>query len=247
MWPFLQVQVERHVRCAKTWLDLCCGAGTLLRLVCRHGYEATGVDLSKHQLAHARRNAPKATLHHSDICDLDLRGRFDVITSIFDSLNYILSARDLLRAFRRARRHLAPGGIFIFDVNTYEGLEDHWNQTTRMSVPGKVLVLESHFDSETALASLAIVGFVKQGRLFRKFEELHIERGYRAAELDDMLDRAGFTFRKRDGIILGRPRKRSPRLIYVCRARTQAGTENRQRRTNTYGHKKAQKNKGAQK
>lgn len=217
MWPFLREQVERHAPAAATWIDLCCGAGSLLKLVCRAGYEATGVDRSRHQLAHARRNVPAARFVRQDIRALELPERFDIATCLFDSLNYIVHDADLLRAFRGARRHLKSEGLFVFDVNTYEGLEDHWTRTTRMELRGKTLILESTFDPDEAIGRLSITGFVKEGRLYRKFEEEHFERGYRAAEIESMLDRAGFSFRKCDGLTLGRPRKRSPRLVYVCR------------------------------
>ena len=36
MWPFLAEKVEKRVPDAKTWLDLCCGAGSLLKLVCEN-------------------------------------------------------------------------------------------------------------------------------------------------------------------------------------------------------------------
>ncbi len=52
MWPLLAAAVERDNPTARTWLDLCCGTGSLLQILGEQGYAATGVDRSPHQLAH---------------------------------------------------------------------------------------------------------------------------------------------------------------------------------------------------
>ncbi len=57
---------------------------------------------------------------------------------------------------------------------------------------------------------------MREGKLYRKFVEVHTQRGYRAAEVDDLLARARFRVRKLDGRTFGRPKKRSGRLYYIC-------------------------------
>ena len=217
VWPFVSKLVSNRVPHARSWLDLCCGTGSLLTHVCQAGYDAVGLDRSRCQLEYARQNAPAAKLVHADVSRFSLGRTFDVVTCMFDSLNYLTRKNDLLGAFRRARRHLDPGGLFIFDVNTFEGLQDTWRQTSARHRPDRTLVLESSFDARRALGRVLITGFVRQGKLYRKFQEEHVERGYRTAEIDDLLARAGLLFRKYDGHDFRRPRKRSSRILYVCR------------------------------
>ena len=217
MWPFLQGAVSKVNPDARNWLDLCCGTGSLLELVCEAGFTAWGLDASAHQLKHAKRNAPSARLLRADVRSYRLPGKFDVITCMFDSLNYLTTKRDLERAFRCARRHLSDGGLFMFDVNTFAGLQDNWRRTIAIRESGRLTVCESSFDERRARGCCLITGFVKDGRLWRRFEEEHIQRGYRAEEIDALLERAGLAFRKYDGRTFARPRKRSGRLLYVCR------------------------------
>lgn len=217
MWPFLSEVVGRHQPKAETWLDLCCGAGSLLELVCEKGFSATGVDISRHQLKHARQNAPCAKLVRADVREFSLPGKFDVITCMFDSLNYLTTKRDLTRAFRRARRHLHDEGLFIFDLNTFEGLRSRWCSVSTIREPDRMIIMDSSFDQRCALGRGLITGFIKEGRLWRRFEEEHVERGYTPQEIDDLLESVGFSFRKYDAERLSRPRKNSPRLLYVCR------------------------------
>ena len=216
MWPFLARMIARHQPEAHSWLDLCCGAGSLLELVCEYGYSAVGVDLSPHQLAHARHNAPAARLVQADVRDFSLPDRFGVITCLFDSLNYLTTQADLYRALRRARRHLAEDGLFIFDVNTYLGLKEHWHSTFAIREQYRVLIVESSFDDRRARGRCTVTGFLREGRHWRRFDEEHIERGYTPEELAALIRRAGFSFRSYDGRTLSRPRKRSARLVYVC-------------------------------
>ncbi|MHC4592032.1 MAG: class I SAM-dependent DNA methyltransferase [Planctomycetota bacterium] len=216
VWPFLSRTVAKRSPNASAWLDLCCGAGSLLKLVCDAGFQAVGLDGSRHQLRHARGNAPSARLVRSDVRAYDLGGEFDVITCMFDSLNYLTTKKDLERAFRCARRHLAEGGVFVFDVNTFEGLRENWRRTAAIRAPGRLTVVESSFEEKRARGRCLITGFVKEGRLWRRFEEDHIQRGYLPEEVDGLLDRSGFALRKYDGRAFGRPRKRSGRLFYIC-------------------------------
>jgi SAM-dependent methyltransferase len=219
MWAFLRPLVRKQLPTAKTWLDLCCGTGSLVRLVDRHGFAATGVDSSKHQIQHARKHVPGAEFVVQDVRRLSLGRKFDVITCMFDSLNYLTARQDLLKAFRGAHRHLAPRGIFAFDMNTFDGLQDHWCRTTTIHERELTLIVETSFEPKRALGRCLITGFVRTGARYRKFHEEHIERGYRAQEIQRLLSQAGFEFSKYDGNSLGRPRKRSGRLLYVCRRR----------------------------
>lgn len=216
MWPFLSETVARQKPEARTWLDLCCGTGRLLKLVCENGFVAHGVDLSPHQLKYAKVNAPGATLVRADVGDFSLGQTFDVVTCMFDSLNYLTTRKDLCRAFRRARRHLSEDGCFMFDMNTFAGLQDTWCRTSTIREPGRIIINETSFDEQRGLGRCLITGFIRAGLLYRKFEEEHLERGYRAEEIEEALTRCGFGFRKYDGHSLSRPQKRSARLLYVC-------------------------------
>ncbi len=216
MWPFLSKVVAERNPDARNWLDLCCGAGSLLKLVCEHGFTAVGLDISPHLLKYAKENAPGATVVRADVREFSLSDRFDVTTCLFDSLNYLTTKKDLYRAFRRAWCHLSTKGLFAFDMNTFDGLQRNWCRTTVGREPRRVIIAEASFNEKKALGRSLITGFVKQGRLYRRFEEEHIQRGYTAQEIEDLLTRAGFAFIKWDGDTLGKPRRKSARLLYIC-------------------------------
>jgi hypothetical protein len=50
--------------------------------------------------------------------ELPVFGEFDLVWSVNDSLNYLLSPEEFGAAMAGMRSNLAPGGVIVFDVNT---------------------------------------------------------------------------------------------------------------------------------
>jgi SAM-dependent methyltransferase len=222
MWPFLRKTLKKEAPDASTWLDLCCGTGSLLKFVCEEGFSAVGVDSSKHQLNFAKQNAPGAKLFDGDIRKLSLSQTFDVITCMFDSLNYLILKQDLAKVFYRVQSHLKQNGLFAFDMNTFHGLQDQWCNTTTTHDEHSTIIVETSFDKKRALGRCLITGFLKDGTLYRKFQEEHIERGYKVCEIEDLLRKTGFVFKKYDGVTLKSPKKRSGKLLYLCHKKSKS-------------------------
>lgn len=105
-------------------LELGCGTGSILWYLQRN-YEVSGLDTSSRMLSIARRKVPRAKLFQEDMVDFHIHDRFDVICCVFDSINHVRRFSDWKRMFARVRRHLSPGGCFIFDINTERKLERH--------------------------------------------------------------------------------------------------------------------------
>ncbi len=103
-------------------LDLCCGTGSASILMAERHFDVTGVDISPEMIEIARSKARKAgreiEFHVGDASKLSIPGKFDLVISLFDSLNYILEADKLQQAFDRVSAHLEHDGLFIFDMNT---------------------------------------------------------------------------------------------------------------------------------
>ena len=222
MWPFLRKVVKEKAPQASTWLDLCCGTGSLLKFVCEEGFSAVGLDSSNHQITYAKQNAPDAKIVQGDIRKLSLPQTFDVITCMFDSLNYLTLKQDLAKVFHRVHLHLNQNGLFAFDMNTFHGLQDQWCLTTATHDEHSTVIIETSFNARRALGSCLITGFLKDGEGYRKFQEEHIERGYKVHEIEELLRKAGFAFRKYDGSTLSTSKRRSAKLLYLCHKRVKS-------------------------
>lgn len=113
---FLEDVFGRAERPVRTVLDLGCGTGGHALRLAQRGYRVTGVDRSAEMLARAQAKAPRAVdWRQGDLRALDLGRTFDAVICMFAVLGYQTTNDDLAAALRTVRRHLAPGGLFVFD------------------------------------------------------------------------------------------------------------------------------------
>jgi len=99
----------------KTLLDVGCGSGGFLSELAykQPQVKTLGIDLSSVMVEMTKAKGLNAQC--IDLCKLE--GKFDVITAIFDMVNY-LDKKSLKRFLRCIEEHLEEGGYFIFDINT---------------------------------------------------------------------------------------------------------------------------------
>ncbi|MDR2751253.1 MAG: class I SAM-dependent methyltransferase, partial [Clostridiales bacterium] len=101
-------------------LDLGCGTGSLSALLREMGCDMIGVDASEEMLSEAYGKTEGILLLKQDMRELDLYGTVASIVCFCDSLNYLTDDGDLLKVFKLCHNYLDPGGLFVFDVNTYK-------------------------------------------------------------------------------------------------------------------------------
>jgi predicted TPR repeat methyltransferase len=119
----LQKAIRENNPRAKSILELGCGTGAILKHFA-NGRNVYGLDLSKGMLAVAQKEIPQAKLYQANMVDFRLDKKFDVIYSVFDSINHVLNFNDWEKIFANAHKHLSDGGIFIFDINTQSKLKE---------------------------------------------------------------------------------------------------------------------------
>jgi SAM-dependent methyltransferase len=171
-------------------LDLACGTGNVTAELLRRGYQVEGADSSRAMLAVARRKLGSAVrLHRQDARNLRLPGPpFDACVCLFDSLNYLLDARDLRRAFAAVARHLQPGGTFVFDVNAIRALRTGmFDQTGTGRDPSLEYEWHSAWDPAARLCTIEMEFRVRDRQGMRLFHETHVQRGYALEEIETAL------------------------------------------------------------
>src|SRR2546423_662690 len=113
--PRLEAIAVEHGLSGKRLLDVGCGTGKSFRPMLSAGYEVVGCDISPAMVERAHERAGgEAEVLVADMRDLPLIDTFDLVTCIDDGLNYVLSDRELVAAFRGMARNLRPGGLLLF-------------------------------------------------------------------------------------------------------------------------------------
>jgi SAM-dependent methyltransferase len=115
--------IHRHAPRATRLMEIGCGTGAHAAEWAAMGFDVHGVDRSEGMLeaADARRSslepdvAQRLSFSEGDARTVRLGKKFDAVTSLFHVMSYQTANADIAAAFRTAREHLAPGGVFIFD------------------------------------------------------------------------------------------------------------------------------------
>lgn len=121
-WVRIARSISGHLLPGFRHLDVGCGTGVLLAQLRAAGWNSVGLDLSYAMLAQGR--------HAHTICGdmraLPLGPHFDLVTCLFDSVNFVVDEDELRTAFIEFARVLRPGGLLYFDVVTERMVLKHF-------------------------------------------------------------------------------------------------------------------------
>lgn len=191
-------------------LDLGCGPGLYTHRLARRGHEATGVDVSRRSLEHARTEAEREGLDitylEGDYTEVEFDGPFDLILLVYFDLG-TLDPVSLERLLERVHGWLAENGRFVFDVLTPTSLPEEESETWAAQpsgfwAPRPHLLLERtqlHEPDHVLLDETVVVTDDGPPRVYRVWE-----RRYTAEDVDVLLRSAGLTVERMVGDLTGR-------------------------------------------
>jgi SAM-dependent methyltransferase len=188
-----------------TLLDLGCGTGSFAVAMARRGWKVAGLDASRAVLRIARRKSRENKVSVRFVQG-DMRGpitcfrdtRFELVTSIFNSVNHLLSKRDLGRMFESVAENLQTGGYFFFDVNNRNCFEEVWGGTSLVRDEKFILVRQDHLDIRRSKATAHLLIFFPKASRFVVEEDSIEERWYSDEEIEEAARRASLTVVKKE-------------------------------------------------
>ena len=149
-------------------------------------------------LSHARENCScylqtgAGAFRRGDAADFAADTGFGLVTSTYDSLNHLESLSALSRCFSNAHAALVAGGMFVFDLNTIQGLDD-WNRIRVTDKVDHTVISRGFFDRKTMRAFKRFSGFYSlPGGLFDRFEEDIFNTAFWTRDVVAALHAAGF-------------------------------------------------------
>ena len=205
----------------KDYLDLACGTGNLTINVGKKFMSTTAVDLSQDMLTIAQEKLRNSRIRTKLICQdislLNLRKQFDLITCALDSTNYILKNEDVINYFNAVHSHLKDTGIFIFDINSEYKLKNILGNNVFNYDDGEVVYIWEN-EIEKEILNMYLTFFVKEGQVYRRFDEHHRERIYSENFLEELFTKAGFEMlEKLDNYEDDTIEEKTERIVYVLR------------------------------
>ena len=197
-------------------VDLGCGSGLWARELAKAGYRVLGIDISGAMISLARRRVPEAEFRVESLFEADIPP-CNAVTALGEVLNYVFDpnhdSRALIPLFRRVYGALAPGGVFVFDVAQPGQVAQ--DTTTRGFTAGQDWVVLIEKEEDRGTLTRRITTFRKVGEHYRRSDEVHRQRLYKAPDVARDLRRVGFRVRTSRGY--GRYRLPRAHAAFVAR------------------------------
>jgi len=198
--------VRRHAKSASHLLELGCGTGAHAESLVDLGCKVFGIDRSTEMLVRAEERkrrlphgkADRLTFREGDIRSFRCGVRFDAVLSLFHVISYQTTDSDILAAFKTAKEHLKPGGVFLFDcwygpavltdrpIVREKRMEDERTEVFRVATP--VMVPRENIVEVNYHVCIRDKSTKAEGEL----EEIHRMRYLFTPEVEELLRQSGF-------------------------------------------------------
>ena len=149
-------------------LDVGCGSGGFLEQISKlyPNVHAKGIDLSPVMVEMTKKKGLNAEC--IDLCKVE--EKYDVITAIFDMVNY-LDNKNIKRFFRCVEERLEKGGYFICDINTLFAFKIIAAGSFIKDGEERFVTIDSDYVEEDGEYFMDFTLFEKQGECFKKSQD----------------------------------------------------------------------------
>lgn len=198
-------------------LDAACGAGRHLIDLALNGYNAFGFDLSLNLLKRAKRDAAQKlvelNIFCSDIRNVALKAKFDLVVNLFTSFGYFNSDEENFSFVRTAYGLLSEGGIYVLDYLNSNYVSSNLVPESRKQI-GNKLIIEKRIIAGERVVKEIVIG--QDGSESSYFESVQL---YSKEKIVDEFQKIGFTLQAVFGNYEGSKfyGNDSPRLILFFR------------------------------
>jgi SAM-dependent methyltransferase len=225
-----------EARGERSVLEIGCGTGRVLLPIARSGTIITGIDSSASMLTRCgdrvEEEPPEVrrriSLKQGDIRDFAFPDKFTLAIAPFRILQHLKAIDDQLTCLATVRRHLEPGGRFLFDVfNPFYALlvkdrSIEAEETAELELPDGRFMRRNYRIPRVRFVDQVneteLIYYVRSGDTTERVVQSFEMRWYNKAELEHLLARAGFTVEAIYGGFDRRPlTDDAPEIVVVAR------------------------------
>ena len=176
----------------KRLLDIGCGTGELLLRMAKN-YQCDGMDLSEEMLKIAQKKLKHrdVKLFLGDMVEFDTGFRYDIMVSLFDTVNHMVSQEELINHFQSVENSLNSNGVYIFDVVDREFMDTMFPGGLFADNRKDITCIWEH-EIEEGIDYIDATYFLKNSRgNWDKLTESYAKKIFTESEIKESAEKAG--------------------------------------------------------
>lgn len=190
MWAdYIRDITQRHHLSFSSILDLACGTGSFLNEFKNVTLRKTGLELSEEMLQEAKKKYPDSDCDyiHADMLNFRSEQKFDLISCLFDSMNYLDSLEKISTCINSAYENLTDSGLFIFDAVSQKSCKEYfYDYTEKDEIDGIYYERHCRYILESNIQESHFI-FEIEGE---QFEELHRQHIFTFDEIKAAIEKS---------------------------------------------------------
>lgn len=175
-------------------LEVGCGTGSVTVRLKKKGYDIVGLDISHDMLRKAEEKARKEGVDIPFICqdlnEIDLHKKMDAIVAVCDVVNYVEEEK-LKRFLLSAYEILKEDGVLLFDISSEYKLKNILGNNTFFEDREDITYIWSNKLNDEKI-NMDLTMFIKEGEVFKRYDEKHVQSIYSENSLLEALENSGF-------------------------------------------------------
>ncbi len=207
--------IKKYNPKSKSVLELGVGNGNVLKHFSKR-FDIHGLDIDKKSLELSKKKIPHGNLFVASMHNFKVKKKFDIIFSVYDSLNFLTNFDQWKKTFSNVDKHLEEKGLFIFDFYSPKMLEKakKWDFFTKEKFG---FMLDKGVVKGNRLTWHFKIFEKKKGKNYELNEYNFHEWIFPVSRVEKEIKKNFRVLHKLDGETLSRPTKDTYRLLYVCR------------------------------
>lgn len=173
-----------------------CGTGSLTCRLYDLGCDIVASDISADMLREAAQTARETgrdiTFVQQDMRSFEAGRKADAVVSACDGVNYI-DAQGLGQFADCAYRALKNGGLLLFDISTKVKLLSMDGQIYFDDSDDVTCLWKNQFDAQSGTLLMDLTLFLRNGTMFERFSETHVQYAHETDAVRRIIKEAGFS------------------------------------------------------
>lgn len=196
-YKYIETIIKEKKIAGRDVLDLGCGTGEIAIRLKKNGYNVLGVDISDEMLAIAGEKIENMGLDIPlaihDMRKFKLPVGFDIILSLFDTVNYLSSVNELEKTFKAVYSHFDQNGIYIFDIVTENMMEEMFPGGIFVDDREEMTLIWARHVEEDGINEISTTFFVKEktGR-YKRVDDYYTKKIFSKEEIEKTAAKIGF-------------------------------------------------------